>query len=41
MAMGQAAGIAAAMTVAGDTDPREIDVTALQNTLKQLGALID
>ena len=41
MAMGQAAGIAAAMAVKNGITVREIDVTALQAELRRLGAILD
>lgn len=41
MAMGQAAGIAAAMSVKEDTTLRDVDVAALQDELKRQGAIID
>ncbi len=39
MAMGQAAGVAAALAVAGDVLPHEIHVPALQERLRDMGAL--
>src|SRR5436305_2495692 len=39
-AMGEAAGLAAALALAGNTIPREITVDMLQNELKQQGAFI-
>ncbi len=39
-AMGEAAGTAAALALSGNTIPRDIDVTKLQETLKQQGAFI-
>jgi len=41
MAMGQAAGIAASMAIAGKTDIRSIDVSALQAELREQKAIID
>ncbi|MBA2700682.1 MAG: FAD-dependent oxidoreductase [Chloroflexi bacterium] len=41
MAMGQAAGTAAAMSVAAGRDPREIDVAALRDRLRIDGAIVD
>ncbi|MEJ7748414.1 MAG: FAD-dependent oxidoreductase [Candidatus Limnocylindrales bacterium] len=41
MAMGQAAGTAAAMSVAARRDPREIDVAALRDRLRMDGAIVD
>ncbi len=41
MSMGQAAGIAASMAVAENILPREINVSALQEKLKNAGAIID
>ncbi len=41
MSMGQAAGAAAAMTVAEDIGLREISVSVLQDILKKQGAVID
>ena len=41
MAMGQAAGIAAALTLRDQTDLRSISIGELQNELKALGAIID
>jgi glycine/D-amino acid oxidase-like deaminating enzyme len=40
MAMGQAAGVAAAMSAASQTMPRDVDVAVLQDRLRGLGALI-
>ncbi len=40
MAMGQAAGVAAAMSAANHIMPREVDVPILQDRLRNLGALI-
>ena len=37
---GQAAGVAAAMTVQGNTDTRGIDVRILQKRLKAMGAYL-
>lgn len=39
-AMGQAAGTAAAMCAKGDKQPREIDMAALRETLRDQGALV-
>ncbi len=41
MAMGQAAGTAAAVAVAGGRLPREIDVAALREVLRRSGALLE
>ncbi len=41
MAMGQAAGTAAAMAVAAARDPRDLDVAALRNRLRAGGAILD
>jgi hypothetical protein len=41
MAMGQAAGTAAALAVAGDRMPRELDRAALRERLRRDGALVD
>lgn len=41
MAMGQAAGTAAAMAICGATDLRSIDINTLQTELKKQGAIID
>ncbi len=41
MAMGQAAGTAAAQAVAGRCDPREIDVAALRDQLRADGAILE
>ncbi len=41
MAMGQAAGTAAAQAVAGRRDPREIDVAALRDQLRADGAILE
>ena len=41
MAMGQAAGTAAAQAVAGRHDPREIDVAALRDRLRTDGAILE
>ncbi len=41
MAMGQAAGVAAAMAIDSGKLPLEIDVSALQSTLRTHGAIID
>ncbi len=41
MAMGQAAGTAAALAVAGDHDPREIDASRLRDRLRRDGAIVD
>jgi glycine/D-amino acid oxidase-like deaminating enzyme len=40
MAMGQAAGTAAAMAVAGGADPRAVDVGALRDRLRRDGAIL-
>lgn len=39
-AMGEAAGTAAALAVAGDCEPRDVDVTALQSRLVAAGAYL-
>jgi hypothetical protein len=39
-AMGEAAGMAAALALGGNTRARDIDVGKLQNQLKQQGAFI-
>ena len=41
MAMGQAAGTAAAQAVATGRDPREVDVTALRDRLRADGAILE
>jgi hypothetical protein len=41
MAMGQAAGTAAAQSIATYRDPRDIDITALRERLRTDGAIID
>ncbi len=41
MAMGQAAGTAAAMSVAAGRDPRDIDVAALRDRLRATGAILE
>ena len=41
MAMGQAAGTAAAMSVAGGRDPRDLDVSALRDRLRADGAILE
>jgi hypothetical protein len=41
MAMGQAAGTAAALAVAADTDPRTLDLGALRDRLRRDGAIVD
>ncbi|MEP6639133.1 MAG: FAD-dependent oxidoreductase [Chloroflexota bacterium] len=41
MAMGQAAGTAAAMAVAGARQPRDLDVGALRDRLRTDGAIVD
>ena len=41
MAMGQAAGTAAAMAVAAGRDPRDLDVAALRDRLRADGAILD
>ena len=41
MAMGQAAGTAAAMATAGDRDPRDVPVRALQDRLVADGAILE
>jgi hypothetical protein len=41
MAMGQAAGTAAALAVAGRRDPRELDVAALRDRLRADGAVLE
>ena len=41
MAMGQAAGTAAALAVAAKRDPRDIDLRALRDRLRADGAILD
>ncbi|MEZ0240114.1 MAG: FAD-dependent oxidoreductase, partial [Chloroflexota bacterium] len=41
MAMGQAAGSAAALAVASRRDPRHVDVAALRDRLRRDGAILD
>lgn len=41
MAMGEAAGVAAAMSVKGKTKPRDLDIAKLRQTLKAQGAFVD
>ena len=41
MAMGQAAGTAAALAVASDTRVRDLDTNALQNALRAAGVILD
>jgi len=41
MAMGQAAGTAAALSVAGRCDPRDLDVGALRDRLRADGAILE
>ena len=41
MAMGQAAGTAAALAVAGGADPRDVDVAALRARLRRDGAILE
>jgi hypothetical protein len=41
MAMGQAAGTAAAQAVAARRDPRDIDVAALRDRLRADGAILE
>ncbi|HEX2681480.1 MAG TPA: FAD-dependent oxidoreductase [Candidatus Dormibacteraeota bacterium] len=41
MAMGQAAGTAAAMSVNANRTPRRLDVTSLRDCLRECGALLD
>lgn len=41
MAVGEAAGIGAAMAVAGGNDPADIDVRKLRETLQSYGAILD
>lgn len=41
MSMGQAAGFAAVQSLDTDTSAREIDVPALQNTLRRVGAVLE
>jgi len=41
MAMGQAAGTAAAISVSGGHDPRDIDVSALRDRLRADGAILE
>ena len=40
MAMGQAAGTAAAMAIAGGVTPREVDIAALRDALQREGAIL-
>ena len=40
MGMGQAAGQAAALAVAGKKEPREVDVSGLQNSLRGAGVIL-
>ena len=40
MAVGQAAGIAAALAVAGRTSPRDVPVPVLQQQLREIGAVV-
>jgi hypothetical protein len=40
MAMGQAAGAAAALAIANDKTLREIKISDLQDSLRKLGAVI-
>jgi hypothetical protein len=41
MAMGQAAGTAAAISVASGRDPRDLDVAALRDRLRAAGAILE
>jgi hypothetical protein len=41
MAMGQAAGTAAAMAAAHDGQPRSVDISALRERLRRAGALLE
>jgi hypothetical protein len=41
MAMGQAAGIAAAWAIHHHTTPSEVSIPSLQNRLRQIGAILD
>jgi hypothetical protein len=41
MAMGQAAGTAAAQSIASGLDPRDIDVAALRERLRADGAILE
>lgn len=41
MAQGEAAGVAAALAARNGKTPREIDVSLLQNTLRERGAILD
>jgi hypothetical protein len=41
MAMGQAAGTAAAMSVAVARDPRDLDVALLRDRLRAAGAILE
>jgi hypothetical protein len=41
MAMGQAAGSAAALAVAAGTDPREVPIGALRDRLRADGTILD
>lgn len=40
MAMGQAAGAAAALSIVGNTSPRELNVAQLQDHLRKMGAIL-
>jgi succinate dehydrogenase/fumarate reductase flavoprotein subunit len=41
MAMGQAAGVAAALCITNNTTPRSLSIAALQDHLRAMGAIID
>jgi FAD-dependent oxidoreductase family protein len=41
MAMGQAAGSAAALAVGARVDPRELDAAALRETLREQGGIVE
>ena len=41
MAMGQAAGTAAALTITSHCDPREVDLSALRDRLRRDGAILE
>lgn len=41
MAMGQAAGVAAALAAEGDTQPQQVSIPRLQRKLRDLGAILD
>ena len=41
MALGQAAGVAAALSAEAGASPREVDIAAVQDTLRRLGGILD